>query len=137
MTDISVARLVLCTVVVSVSLLVVFVSTYAIQLNLYRGRCIYRRNPTAATAVRLDPMQYNYVPHMTTPQYGWDTDFYSPAKNSRKGHAVKFQNREHTFSELSLLLNIHKWYVSGFGDNIGTIEIWPKVEPRDECLSNY
>ena len=32
--------------------------------------------------VRLDAMQYNYFPHMTTTQYGWDTDFYSPAKKA-------------------------------------------------------
>ena len=52
---------------------------------------------------------------MTTPQYGWDTDFYSPAKNSRKGHAVKFQNSEHISHLLGSFRFVEhlKWWVGG------------------------
>ena len=64
---------------------------------------------------------------MTTPQYGWDTDFYSPAKNSRKGHIVKFQNSEHTSHLLGTFhfveyLQIYKWWVGGWGPTMGELK---------------
>ena len=69
----------------------------------------------------------NYVPHMTTPQYGWDTDFYSPSKNSRKGHIVKFQNSEPTSHLLGTFhfveyLQIYKWGVGGWGPTMGQLK---------------
>ena len=59
---------------------------------------------------------------MTTPQYGWDTDFYGPAKNSRKGHAVKFQNSEHISHLLGSFRFVECLEIVGGWSNNGTIE---------------
>ena len=72
-----------------------------------------------------------------TTQCSWDRDFYSPAKNSRKGQiTVKLQNRGHVSHLLRIFHVVFKWCVCVWRQllTMGTIETWTRVWC---CLFNY